>query len=104
VVSLLPDSIHSKALSIRPPWQPWSPLWSHCTSSSSDREMSLPVSTASAPSTAPTVEKAQHEPHRCWFLTGVTAPLATQSTESSMALPFLPLRCTRILFLGCLFR
>merc|ERR1719446_881437 len=31
----------------------------------------------------PVVEKAQHEPHCPWFLTGVTAPLVTQSTESA---------------------
>jgi len=28
------------------------------------------------------VEKAQHEPHCPWFLTGVTAPLVYQSTDS----------------------
>ena len=33
----------------------------------------------------PVVEKAQHEPHCPWFFTGVTAPLATQSTESAVA-------------------
>jgi len=37
---------------------------------------------ATAPSTAPVVEKAQHEPHWPWSLMGVTAPLLRQSTES----------------------
>jgi len=36
-----------------------------------------------APSVEPVVEKAQQEPHWPWFFTGVTAPLATQSTEAS---------------------
>merc|ERR550514_971443 len=36
----------------------------------------------SAPSTAPVVEKARQDPHCPWFLTGVTAPLVLQSTES----------------------
>ena len=33
-----------------------------------------------APSMAPVVEKDQQLPHAPWFLTAVTAPLATQST------------------------
>mmetsp|Transcript_17119 Transcript_17119/g.25782 ORF Transcript_17119/g.25782 Transcript_17119/m.25782 type:complete len:253 (+) Transcript_17119:745-1503(+) len=90
--------IHSNALSISPPEQPWSPLWSHCTRSSSDREISLPVAIWYAPSTDPVVEKAQHEPHRCWFFTGVTAPFATQSTEAARGTS--DARCTRSMFLG----
>jgi len=73
-------SIHLKALSMRPPRQPWFPLWEHWTSSSSLRDTRLPLATKLAPSTEPVVEKAQHEPHRPWFFTGVTAPFATQST------------------------
>lgn len=34
-----------------------------------------------APSTDPTVEKAQQDPHCPWFWMGVTAPPLTQSTD-----------------------
>jgi len=34
------------------------------------------------PSKTPVVENDQHDPHCPWFLTGVTAPLALQSTEA----------------------
>ena len=30
--------------------------------------------------TAPVVEKAQQDPQKAWFLTGVTAPFSTQFT------------------------
>jgi hypothetical protein len=40
------------------------------------------------PSTEPVVEKAQHEPHWPWFLTGVTAPFADQSTDVGSAETF----------------
>merc|ERR1712139_249947 len=69
-------------LSIRPPLHPLATL-SHSTSSSSLKDSSLPLAIAFAPSTEPVVENAQHEPHWPWFFTGVTAPLATQSTESA---------------------
>jgi hypothetical protein len=36
-----------------------------------------------APSRAPVAEKAQHEPHWPWFLTGVTAPLAVDDERIS---------------------
>lgn len=39
---------------------------------------------ALAPSTAPVVEKAQHDPQEPWFLTGVTA-VDLQSTEAGAA-------------------
>jgi len=38
------------------------------------------------PSSDPVVENAQHEPHCPWFLTGVTAPAVTQSTDAGKAL------------------
>mmetsp|Transcript_10728 Transcript_10728/g.41913 ORF Transcript_10728/g.41913 Transcript_10728/m.41913 type:complete len:321 (-) Transcript_10728:335-1297(-) len=75
-------TIHSNPLSIKPPLHPMLPFVEHEMSSSSDREMSLPVLMALTPSTAPVVENAQHDPHCFWFLTGVTAPLATQSISS----------------------
>ncbi len=31
-------------------------------------------------------EKAQHDPHSPWSLTGVTAPLSVQSTDSGRSL------------------
>ena len=37
------------------------------------------------PSTAPVVEKAQHEPHWPWFLIAVTAPYFYQSFESGIS-------------------
>ena len=37
------------------------------------------------PSTAPVVEKAQHEPHWPWFFGGVTAPSSTQSISGGGA-------------------
>merc|ERR1719181_1653636 len=73
--------MNEKPFSIAPPWQPWSTL-SHCTSSSSDSELSTPCLVKIAPSRPPVVLNAQHDPQCAWFLTGVTAPLATQSTES----------------------
>ena len=62
-------------------WLPYEPAQS--TSSCSEKERSFPVAIWYAPSVDPVVEKAQHEPHWPWFFTGVTAPLATQSTESA---------------------
>ena len=51
------------------------------------RQAKLPV--ALLPD-SPVVLKAQHEPHCSWFLTGVTAPLATQSTlAGTVALEYL---------------
>ena len=75
-------TIHSNPLSINPPLHPMLPFLEQEMSSSSLREMSLPVLMALTPSTAPVVENAQHEPHCFWFLTGVTAPSATQSIVS----------------------
>ena len=49
----------------------------------SEKEDSLPVEMAYDPSMEPVVEKAQHEPHCAWFLTGVTAPLATCTVEGA---------------------
>ena len=40
----------------------------------------------------PVEEKAQHEPHEPWFLTGVTAPSVLQSRESGSPSICLPLR------------
>ena len=77
--------IQPKALSKLPPLQPSSPLWSHETRSCSESEVSVPDAIAYAPSTEPVVEKAQHEPQRPWFFTGVTAPAVTQSTASGSA-------------------
>ena len=57
----------------------------HCTRHSSESEVSGLPAIWNAPSTEPVVEKAQHEPHWPWFFTGVTAPLATQSTASAVA-------------------
>jgi len=37
------------------------------------------------PSKTPVVENDQHDPHCPWFLTGVTAPWALQSTEAGKA-------------------
>ena len=77
------STIHSKPLSINPPLQPlFPPIFAHDTSSCSLREIRSPVFTATTPSTAPTVENAQHDPHWPWFFTGVTAPLDTQSIVS----------------------
>merc|ERR1719310_1406886 len=79
-------SIHLNALSMRPPWQPWLPdEEAHDTRSCSEKEVSGLPAIWYAPSTDPVVEKAQQEPHWPWFFTGVTAPLATQSTESAVA-------------------
>ena len=60
---------------------------SHCTRFSSEYEASWPVWMAIEPSTEPVVEKDQQLPHWPWFLIGVTAPLATQSSESGGASP-----------------
>jgi hypothetical protein len=58
------DSIHLKAESIRPPLQPWLPAEpEQSTSSCSDSDGSVPVAMNVAPSSAPVVENAQHEPH-----------------------------------------
>merc|ERR1711908_128663 len=68
--------------SIRPPLHPWF-LVEQSTRFCSEREVSPDPATALAPSMAPVVEKAQHDPHCPWFLTGVTAPLDLQSTVAS---------------------
>lgn len=36
---------------------------------------------AFTPSTDPVVEKAQHEPHCCWFFTALTAFFSLQSMD-----------------------
>ena len=54
---------------MRPPWQPLSRSRSQSTSICSLSDVSAPVASALAPSTAPVVEKAQQEPHSSWFLT-----------------------------------
>ena len=73
-----------KAWSISPPLQPSFPKDDEqSTSYCSEYEVSFPVAMNSAPSTAPVVEKAQHDPHCPWSLTGVTAPLVLQSRESA---------------------
>merc|ERR1719460_1163440 len=70
-----------------PPPQPWSvppcAALSQETRSCSENETSFLVAIWYAPSNEPVVEKAQQEPHWPWFLIGVTAPLADQSTASS---------------------
>ena len=78
-------SIHLKALSMRPPLQPWLPeAVAHETRSCSEREVSGLPAICHAPSTEPVVEKAQHEPHWPWFFTGVTAPSVVQSLASAV--------------------
>ena len=78
--------IQLKALSMRPPLQPWLPDdAAHDTRSCSENDVSGLPAIWNAPSNEPVVEKAQHEPHCAWFFTGVTAPLVTQSTASSVA-------------------
>ena len=75
-----------KAWSISPPLQPWFPNEDEqSTSYCSEYEVSFPVAMNSAPSTAPVVEKAQHDPHCPWSFTGVTAPLVVQSTEAGIS-------------------
>jgi len=66
-----------------PPLHPWFPLWEQSTSDCSENSYRVPVLMALTPSMAPTVEKAQHDPHCPWFLTAETAPLAFQSMESA---------------------
>merc|ERR1712156_221305 len=63
--------------------QPKLPLCEQSTSCCSESERSSPVLMKWAPSMEPVVENDQQEPQEPWFLTPVTAPLATQSTESS---------------------
>lgn len=75
-----------KASSIRPPLQPWLPSApEQSTSCCSDSDGRVPVLRNEMPSTEPVVEKAQHEPHWPWSLMGVTAPLASQSTDAGGA-------------------
>eukprot|EP01139_Manchomonas_bermudensis_P018985 Amastigsp_a676280_1700.p3 type:complete len:132 gc:universal Amastigsp_a676280_1700:341-736(+) len=74
------EMIQPKALSIRPPLQPWSAV-SQSTSSWGESELRPSPSISTMPSIEAQVEKAQHEPHCSWFLMGVTAPLVTQLTE-----------------------
>ena len=49
----------------------------------SESEVRVPVAIWTAPSVEPVVENDQQLPHWPWFLTGVTAPLARQSTAAS---------------------
>jgi len=52
-----------KALSIKPPSQPWStPLVSQSTNSCSDKEINSPVVSLVIPSVAATAENAQQQP------------------------------------------
>merc|ERR1712048_202766 len=75
---------YSKAESMRPPLQPMLPsLLEQSISCCSEREGRVPEEMKVAPSMEPVVENAQQEPHWPWFLTGVTAPLDTQSTEAA---------------------
>merc|ERR1719158_999805 len=71
-----------------PPLHPLSVL-SQSTRFCSDNGTGVPVTCpfeiTDLPSIAPVVEKDQQLPHCPWFLTGVTAPFATQSTESQVA-------------------
>merc|ERR1712013_778796 len=69
---------------MEPPLQPMLPFLEQSTSCCSDMETSLPVPICHAPSMPPVVEKAQHEPHWPWSLTGVTAPASTQLTEEAL--------------------
>jgi len=43
----------------------------------------MPRATAKAPSRDPVVDKAQHDPHFPWFLTGVTFSATAQSKLST---------------------
>merc|ERR1719272_1957724 len=61
--------MYLKAESMSPPWHPEFYL-EQSTSCCSEKDWSLPVEVNIAPSTAPVVEKAQHDPHCPWFLTG----------------------------------
>jgi len=80
------EMMYLKASSMRPPLQPWLPwAWEQSTRFCSERETSLPVLRAWAPSSEPVVEKAQQEPHWPWFFTGVTTPEVRQSIEAGGA-------------------
>jgi hypothetical protein len=52
-----------KAESISPPLHPSFPLWEQSTNDYSENSYKVPVLMAFNPSKAPTVEKAQHDPH-----------------------------------------
>merc|ERR1712227_291679 len=75
-------SMYWKARSIRPPLQALF-CFEQSTSCCSEKDLRVPVERNIDPSTDPVVEKAQHDPHCPWFLTGVTAPLVLQSTSSA---------------------
>merc|ERR1712227_452595 len=73
-------SMYWKARSMRPPLQALF-CFEQSTSCCSEKDLRVPVERNIDPSTDPVVEKAQHDPHCPWFLTGVTAPLVLQSTD-----------------------
>ena len=72
-----------KAFDYHPPIHPNEEV-SQSTNYYSARESRVPVWMKWAPSMAAVAEKAQHDPHYPWSLTGLTAPLVIQSTESVM--------------------
>jgi hypothetical protein len=59
------------------------PFLEQSTKAYSENSYIYPDLMAFKPSKAPTVEKAQHDPHYPWFLTSETAPLVLQSIESA---------------------
>jgi hypothetical protein len=66
-----------------PPWHPWEVV-TQSISSCSERESRVPLAILWCPSIAAVAAKAQHDPHVApWLLTGFTAPLVLQSTESA---------------------
>merc|ERR1711862_837405 len=75
-------SAYMKPKTMAPPLQPLF-CFEHSTRFSSEREVNPSPAISLAPSMAPVVEKAQHDPHAPWFLTPVTAPFAFQSISSS---------------------
>ncbi len=75
--------MYLKEFDINPPLHPWFPYeLEQSTSCCSEKLWRSPHPSLLNPSKAPVVEKAQHDPHCPWFLTGVTAPAAFQSTSA----------------------
>jgi hypothetical protein len=75
--------VYSKAQNGQPPSHPWFPyFWEQSTNCYSENDNKLLLLMKFKPSNEPVVENDQHDPHCPWFLIGVTAPLALQSTEA----------------------
>jgi len=76
-----------KAFCINPPLHPWFPYDpEQSTNCYSDKLVNPFPPMANNDSTAPTAEKAQHDPHDPWFLTEETTPLVLQSTGEALTL------------------